>query len=56
MVGVSRKSFLGLHDEANELKDIYSLAVNSILINSKVNFLRVHDVKMHKQLLKILNN
>ncbi len=53
MVGVSRKSFLDLNDSSNEIKDSYSLAFNSLLIEKGVNILRVHNVKIHKQLLKI---
>lgn len=53
MVGVSRKSLLDMAEESNETKDIYTLALNSSLIDKNVNFLRVHNVKLHKQLLKL---
>lgn len=51
MLGVSRKSFLGLTQESNEIKDIYTLAANSVLIDKNINFIRVHNVKLHKGLL-----
>ncbi len=50
MVGVSRKSFLGVKENNNELKDALSAAVSYPLIN-KVDFLRVHNIYLHKQLL-----
>jgi len=52
MVGISRKSFLGLSDsENNELKDTLTLAYSYPLIRKKIDFLRVHNVKLHRQLL-----
>ena len=48
MVGISRKSFL--QAETLEQKDILTLALNSSLIDKGVNFLRVHNVKLHKDL------
>ncbi len=50
MLGISRKSFLGMSDSTNEEKDIFTLALNTTLLE-KVNFIRVHNVKLHKQLL-----
>lgn len=52
MLGVSRKNLLGLADEPNEVKDIFTLALNATLMN-KINFIRVHNVKLHKKLLQI---
>lgn len=52
MLGVSRKSFLGMPDATNEEKDIFTLALNATLFE-KVNFVRVHNVKLHKDLLSI---
>ena len=52
MVGISRKSFLNLND--NFEKDIYSTALSSLLIEKKVDYLRVHNVKMHKKLLELM--
>lgn len=53
MLGISRKSLLGAANESNEIKDIFSVALNSAILQKKVNFLRVHNVKMHKKLLLI---
>lgn len=53
MIGVSRKSFLSQKDESNETKDIFTLAMNSSLIDKKINFLRVHNIKLHKQLIEL---
>lgn len=49
MVGVSRKSFI----DADSLvdKDMYTLAFNSRLIEKGVDYLRVHNVKIHKEFL-----
>lgn len=54
MTGVSRKSTLGLHNATNEEKDIYTLALNTLAVNQKVDYLRVHNVKIHKQMLDIM--
>ena len=52
MVGVSRKSLLGLNDsDDNELKDALSAAISYPLIQKGVDYLRVHNVKLHKKLL-----
>lgn len=51
MVGVSRKSFLGLDKSADNMtKDALTLAISYPLIQKKVDFLRVHNIKLHKQL------
>lgn len=50
MLGVSRKSLLGMPEAPNETKDIFTLALNSAIISKKVNFIRVHNVKLHKTL------
>lgn len=52
MLGVSRKRFLGMPDESNEMKDIFTLAINSLLVN-KINFIRVHNVNLHKKLINL---
>ena len=51
MVGVSRKSLLGVNSENNDLKDSLSLALSYPLIQKGVDYLRVHNVKLHKQLI-----
>lgn len=53
MLGLSRKSLLGMQNETNETKDIFTLALNAIAIEKQVNFVRVHNVKLHKQLLQV---
>lgn len=50
MLGVSRKSFLSMPNATNEEKDIFTLALNAALFE-KVNFIRVHNIKLHKALL-----
>lgn len=51
MVGVSRKSFLGIPEENNDIKDALTLAVSYPLIQKNVDYLRVHNVKLHRQLI-----
>ena len=52
MIGHSRKSFLGA--DATD-KDSMTLAFSYGLILKNVDYIRVHNVKLHKQLLNILN-
>lgn len=54
MLGVSRKSFLGIKNDDNETKDAMTLAVNYPLILKNVDYLRVHNVKLHRQLLNLV--
>lgn len=56
MLGISRKSLLDMHDESNITKDIFTVALNTIAIEKNVDYLRVHNVKMHKQLLNTVEN
>lgn len=56
MLGISRKSLLGIQNDDNESKDIYTLALNAIAIEHKVDYLRVHNVALHKKLLELLEN
>ena len=51
MLGLSRKSFLGVNENNNDLKDSLTLAYSYPLIKQGVDYLRVHNVKLHKQLL-----
>lgn len=53
MLGISRKGLLGMSEASNEIKDIFTLALNSVIMDKKVNFIRVHNVKLHKILLQI---
>lgn len=52
-LGISRKSFLSMPNATNEKKDIFTLAINATLLET-VNFIRVHNVKLHKDLQDIL--
>lgn len=54
MLGISRKSLLGMPEASNQTKDIFTLAINAIIIEKKVNFIRVHNVKLHKDLLFLI--
>ena len=54
MLGLSRKSLLNLPEATNEEKDIYTLALNSLLINENIDYIRVHNVKIHKNFQNIL--
>lgn len=54
LLGLSRKSLLEMADGSNQEKDIYTLALDSILINDNIDYIRVHNVKMHKKLQHIL--
>ena len=54
MVGVSRKSLLGLsNSNDNTLKDSLTLAISYPLIQKEVDYLRVHNVKLHKMLYEL---
>lgn len=54
MVGISRKRFIGLDINDNALKDSLTLAYSYSLIMKNVDFLRVHNVKLHKTLMNSL--
>lgn len=56
MTGISRKSILGLHNASNDEKDIFTLGLNVLAVSQKVDYLRVHNVKIHKQMLAIMEN
>ena len=51
MLGTSRKSFLGITKDDNELKDALTLGYNALAINAQVDYLRVHNVKLHREFL-----
>jgi len=53
MVGISRKSFLGVVEDNNFFKDSLTLALAYPLIQKGVDYLRVHNVKAHRQLLDL---
>lgn len=56
MLGFSRKSLLDLKDESNEVKDIYTTALSALAIERNVDYLRVHNVEMHKKLIRLMEN
>lgn len=51
MLGISRKSFLNLNN--NEERDIFTTALNTIAIEHGIDYIRVHNVKMHRKLIDI---
>lgn len=53
MLGISRKSLLQLNNHTNEEKDIFTLALNTIAIEHNIDYIRVHNVKLHHQLIDI---
>ncbi len=56
MLGISRKSLLNMQNEDNFIKDIFTVALNTLAVNKKVDFLRVHNVKLNKMLINLLEN
>ena len=52
MLGISRKSFL--QSDNNEERDILTTILNALAIERKVDFLRVHNVKMHRGLVDLM--
>lgn len=55
LIGLSRKSLLGMPEATNEEKDIYTLALDSVLITQKIDYIRVHNIKLHKTFQDMLN-
>ena len=56
MLGISRKSLLDMANESNETKDIYTTALSSLAIERNVDYLRIHNVEMHKKLIELMKN
>ena len=54
MLGISRKSLLDMNNTDNFEKDIYTAALNTLAIEHKVDYIRVHNVKLHKKLINLL--
>lgn len=54
MLGLSRKSLLNLGDYDNDIKDIFTVALNTLAIEKKVDYIRVHNVPLHKRLLEVM--
>ncbi len=55
LLGLSRKSFLDIPQADNSEKDLYTLAFNGILMNENIDYIRVHNVKIHKNFQNILH-
>ena len=56
MLGLSRKSILNMPDRSNEEKDMFTLALNTLAVEHHVDYIRVHNVKIHKELLNLYHN
>ncbi|MCM1264605.1 MAG: dihydropteroate synthase [Candidatus Gastranaerophilales bacterium] len=56
MTGISRKSILNIKDRTNQEKDIFTLALNTLAIEHHIDYIRVHNVKMHRELIDIYQN
>ncbi len=54
MLGISRKSLLNMQNADNLTKDIYTMALNTLAIERNVAYIRVHNVKMHKTLIDLM--
>lgn len=54
MLGLSRKSMLNMPDAPNDMKDIFTVALNTLAIERKVDYLRVHNVPLHNTLLNLM--
>lgn len=54
MLGLSRKSLLNMPSVENDIKDIFTVALNTLAVEKKVDYIRVHNVKLHKMLLEVL--
>ena len=55
MLGISRKSLLDMQNTDNLDKDIYTTALNALAIERNVDYIRVHNVKMHKKLIDLMS-
>lgn len=55
MLGISRKSLLNMQNADNFDKDIYTTAINALAIERNVDYIRVHNVKMHKKLIDLMS-
>lgn len=53
MLGLSRKSLLNMPDAPNEKKDLFTIALNTLAIEHNVDYIRVHNIKLHKELLNV---
>lgn len=56
MTGISRKSILNIKEKPNQEKDIFTLALNTLAVEHHIDYIRVHNVKMHRELIDIYQN
>ena len=56
MIGISRKSMLQIAEANNELKDTLSVALSYPLARIGVDYLRVHNIKLHKKMLNLIKS
>lgn len=55
MLGISRKSLLDMPNADNLAKDIYTTAINALAIERNVAYIRVHNIKMHRKLIDLMD-
>lgn len=55
LLGLSRKSLLNMPEADNDTKDIFTVALNTLAVEKKVDIIRVHNVKLHRQLIDMLD-
>ena len=55
MLGISRKSLLNMQYADNLTKDIFTTALNTLAVERKVDYIRVHNVKMHSELSDLMD-
>ena len=55
LIGASRKRFIGeiLNESDPKERDIGTLAISCLCSNLKIDIVRVHNVKMNYQILKV---
>ncbi len=58
LIGASRKRFIGeiLNEDNPKNRDIGSLAVSCLCAQKNIDIVRVHDVELNYQLLKVADN
>lgn len=56
MLGLSRKSLLEMQEKDNYCKDIFTVALNTLAVEKKVDYIRVHNVKLHSELLHLMRS
>lgn len=55
MLGISRKSLLDMPNADNLAKDTYTTAINALAIERNVDYIRVHNIKMHRKLIDLMD-